>query len=369
MFAKKTRNYAIAMQGLLRRDICRAPRWDGARNAMVFAVFVGLLWLTPLLFAAAGQYEIREVKPGVFVWIPDDIVDQSADPAFSRAGTAGFLVTSQGIAVIDTTNNPIHAREILYEIRQRTDAPISVVFNTGAQGDEILGNEVFADQEAEILASTAAEARMRLYQQDLARRLSQTASLHSRLRGIHLTLPSRAFSGQMSMVMDSEELKFLDLDCGEPGEPTGDSVLFLPRSKVLFLGNLFVNGYVPSIDSRNIRRWIDVLRQVEQWNVDVYVPGHGEPGGREQVRAFRGLLEWLLAQVETRVRRGESLSRVRRELSPMPPFRLRAWELTPRAIEAVYDQLAGGAKPPSPPPVKTLRGMSEAPPVAPPFSH
>ena len=68
-------------------------------------------------------YRVQEVKPKIFVWIPDDVIDQECDPLFARAATSGFIVTSEGVVVVDTSNSPMHARDLLYEIRQRTDLP------------------------------------------------------------------------------------------------------------------------------------------------------------------------------------------------------------------------------------------------------
>src|SRR5271157_1099388 len=77
-------------------------------------------------------YRVQEVKPNVFVWIPDDVIDQECDPLFTRPATAGFMLTSAGVVVVDTTNSPMNARDLLYEIRRRTDSPIRYVINTSS---------------------------------------------------------------------------------------------------------------------------------------------------------------------------------------------------------------------------------------------
>src|SRR5438552_12988503 len=70
--------------------------------------------------AISARYEVKEIKPHVFIWVPDDVLYLVGDPQFGRAGTAGFIVTGEGVVVVNTTNNPFNAREMLYEIRQRT---------------------------------------------------------------------------------------------------------------------------------------------------------------------------------------------------------------------------------------------------------
>ena len=103
-----------------------------------------------------------------------------------------------------------------------------------------------------------------------------------------------------------------------------------------------------SIGGRDVRRWIAALREVESWDVDTYVPGHGAPGGKADVAAFRGFLEWLVAQVETRMKAGKSLAEVREELVLPQTFHYNAPDLAPTAVADVYRQLASTSQPAAP---------------------
>ena len=289
--------------------------------------------------AAQGDYKVEQIAPHTFIWVPDDIMDQNGDPEFSRAVNVGFVITGQGVVVIDTANNPFHAREILYEIRQRTGLPVRLVINMGAQGDQMLGNEVFAEQHAVIVATSAAEAQMRSYQASLAHRMTFDAGLPAHMRGIHFTLPTQTFNGETIFHLAAEEIRVVSLDCGLPGARGGDAAVYLPQAKALFLGDLYVNGYVPQMGSRDITRWIGALGQLEKWDASVFVPGHGEPGSRKDVAGFQGFLEWLKAGVQAGIRQGDSVSQVERLLLSSSAFNLRALDLAPHAIRQVYDQL------------------------------
>jgi glyoxylase-like metal-dependent hydrolase (beta-lactamase superfamily II) len=288
---------------------------------------------------ARGLYEVREIKPGVFVWIPEDVLDLEGDPLFNRPGTAGFIVAADGVVVVNTTNSPFHARELLYEIRQRTDLPVRYVINTGAEPDQMLGNEAFVDQGATIISSLQAQAVMRRYRDDLERRLKEDENwrLQGRMRGIHPTLPSQVFGEDMSLCLGDEEVRIRRVVDGGSG---GDAVVYLPAQKVLFLGRLFANGYFPRIDSINVRRWIKVLRDLETWDVALYVPGHGPPGDKKQLAEFRSYLEWLVKEIEPRLQQRKTLGEVRREVNPLENYHWGARDVGMRAVEEVYQQLA-----------------------------
>ncbi|MGH9342780.1 MAG: hypothetical protein ACRD19_03335, partial [Terriglobia bacterium] len=179
--------------------------------------------------------------------------------------------------------------------------------------------------------------------------------LPTRMRGLHFTLPGQTFTGQSSLNLGGTEIRMTAMNCGLPGGTDGDAVVYLPQQKVLFLGDLYVKGFVPQVDSRDVGRWISVLGEVGKWDVATYVPGHGDPGTKPDVANFRGFLEWLDAGVTAGVQQGKSFSDVEQRLLSSSAFNLLALDLAPRTIAAVYNQVVharsahvNAARPPGP---------------------
>lgn len=306
-----------------------------------FALLTAFCLLPSSYCPAAGWlYKVEEVKPDVFVWVSDDVLDLEGDPQFDRAGTAGFIVTPQGVVVVNTTNSPFHGRELLYEIRHRTESPVRYVINTNSNGEQMLGNEVFTDQQATLISSSKTQEEIFHYRELLARRLAEGEGgdkLQSRVRGFHITSPTQTFGAEMALRIGGQEIKLRTLLKNGPGD---DAVVSLPTAKVLFLGELFQNSYFPRIESRNVKDWIDALRQVEKWDVEAYVPGHGAPGGKKELVEFRQFLEWLGKEVETRVKEGKSIRQVKHEVGPLlEQYKWHAPELISGEVEAVYNQI------------------------------
>ena len=220
----------------------RFPRTVPAASASPWVCMLDGLRLYGLLLAVSlpslGLYSVQEVKPKVFAWIPDDVIDQECDPLFTRAATAGFIVTAEGVVVVDTSNSPMHARDLLYEIRQRTDLPIRYVINTSSAADHMLGNEVFTDEQATLISTKAAQAEMQQYRQELFDRMrgEEGWRLQARMRGFHVTPSTQTFDDKMTLNMGGQEIRMASLLRSETSPE--DAVVYLPSAKTLFLGEL-----------------------------------------------------------------------------------------------------------------------------------
>jgi glyoxylase-like metal-dependent hydrolase (beta-lactamase superfamily II) len=308
----------------------------------------GLMPSTRSLSVILGLYSIQEVKPKVFVLIPDDVIDQECDPFFTRAATAGFIVTAEGVVVVDTANSPTHARDLLYEIRKRSDLPIRYVINTSSAGDHMLGNEVFVDEQATLISTKAAQAEMLQYRQELFNRMhgAEGWKLQARMRGFHVTPSTQSFDEKMTLNVGDQEIRMASLLSNENSPQ--DAVVYLPAAKTLFLGELYDNQYFPRVGSRHVHQWIEVLRQVEGWDVDTYVPGHGTPGSKKDLVDFRKFLEWLVAQVEMRLKQGQTPEEVEKTLWLPKTYNWHAPDLAPDTVADVCRQLAPQHAAPAP---------------------
>jgi glyoxylase-like metal-dependent hydrolase (beta-lactamase superfamily II) len=244
------------------------------------------------------------------------------------------------VVVVDTSNSPMHGRDLLYEIRRRTELPIRYVLNTSSAADHILGNEVFTDEQATLISTTAAQAAMQQYRQDLYDRLHAEDGwrLQARMRGFHVTPSTQTFDDTLTLRLGGQEIRMACLLHG--AAPSDDAIVYLPSAKVVFLGELFDNHYFPRIGSRDVRRWIEVLRQVEGWDIDAYVPGHGAPGSKKDVADFRKFLEWLVSQVEMQLKKGKSLEDTQKTLFLPRIYHWHAPDLAADILGAVWQQLA-----------------------------
>ena len=74
-----------------------------------------------------------------------------------------WLVTDEGVLVIDSRQHPKRAEELLAAIRKTTNKPIKYVINTHAHGDHYFGNPVFKREGALFIAHRDTEIMMKTH--------------------------------------------------------------------------------------------------------------------------------------------------------------------------------------------------------------
>jgi len=123
------------------------------------------------------------------------------------------------------------------------------------------------------------------------------------LRGGRYTLQDMSFSGSLSFYQGEREVRVLELGVGHS---ESDVVVHLPGEKVVFCGDVFLNGVPPLPGEGHVTKTIANYKAIEALEADIYVAGHGDPGTLADVRAQRTRLESQFQQARECFERGMS---------------------------------------------------------------
>jgi glyoxylase-like metal-dependent hydrolase (beta-lactamase superfamily II) len=211
----------------------------------------------------------------------------------------GWVIFQDYVLVIDA-NFPWGAREILPEIKKTTDKPIRFVFNTHYHADHSYGNIVFHADGAVILSSSDSV-------QEFHERGWHDVQNQAKERATEpLIYPSVMFPDRM--VFDDGEQR-VELSKVGPAHTKGDAVAYLPKSKILFVGDLAVNwvyGNNVSDPDADLHNWVTVLGELATWDVQKVIPAHGVPGTVATLLGQRDYLKDMLQQVEAGLKAGKT---------------------------------------------------------------
>jgi glyoxylase-like metal-dependent hydrolase (beta-lactamase superfamily II) len=202
---------------------------------------------------------------------------------------AAFVVTAEGVLVVDALGAPVLARELLAEIRRVTPAPLRYVVLTHYHADHIYGlqelkaagAEVLAHAKAlDYLASDAARQRLDISRQELA----PWVDMQTRL-----VAPDRALAGDTTLELGGERIHLLHAG---PAHTAEDVVVWVERSGVLIVGDLVFRGRLPFVGQADSRAWVAALDRLLERRPQVLVPGHG-PASRDAAQDLREARDYL----------------------------------------------------------------------------
>ena len=185
-----------------------------------------------------------------------------------------IVVTSEGVVVVEGQGTVDNVKRLVADVAKITPQPITFVVIGSEHGDHIGGATAFPAG-ATFLVHPSSKAT-------LERRLGRGAETVADRRVI--TLGGR-------------ELDVLFLGRAHTG---GDLQVYLPREKILFMSEVFVNHIFPSMANGFPTEWVETLKKAEALDPVWYVPAHGFVDDaavlKEEERAFRGALERIIAE-------------------------------------------------------------------------
>jgi cyclase len=242
--------------------------------------------------ADKAPFEIKKIGDGVYAAI---------SPGESSAGAnAGFVIGDDGVAVIDTFEDPAAAKVLLDEIRKITKLPIRFVVNTHYHIDHVAGNGVFADAGAVVVAHR--NVREWIHTENL-KFFGATITPDQKKMVEWLVAPSVVYSDSLDLYLGSRHLALHFY----PGHTGGDTVVEVPDAHAVFCGDLFWRKTLPNLIDASTDKWVATLDKLATIAPqEAYVPGHGDVGNASDVKDFQAYLVELRSAVAAAQSGGKS---------------------------------------------------------------
>jgi len=258
---------------------------------------------------------VTETAPGHFVHegkVEDFLPDNAGDLA-----NTGFIVGSEGIAVIDSGTTRNVAEALYLAVRLSSQLPITHNIITHVHPDHSLGAEVFREAGAEVVgAGTLEVAALNanpVFGENLSRILGKQA--------IHGTSPITPDRGIESSEIIDIGSRRLHLQAWPTSHTNSDLTVVDEKSSTIWMGDIAFLDHLPALDG-SIVGWIDLLEGIEskvvgpEFNVEWMVPGHGAAPAKfpEGTNPTLRYLQILAASVRQSISDGESLTEATKQI-------------------------------------------------------
>ena len=245
-----------------------------------------------------------EVIPGVF-----SAIGATAPPTYENAGhnnNLSFIVTGEGVVVINGGAAYGLAAALHDEIKAVTDEPVKLVFNENGQGHAVLGNGYWAEQGVPIVAHADAAHEVERFGGSILEAMQRYN--RDRAEGTEVQLPTETFEDEYIVEMGDFRIEARHLG---PAHSPGDIVIWLPKQSLVISGDMaFHERMLPIFPDTMTAEWIETWETAfEPLEARYVIPGHGHPTNMAQVRRFtRDYLLYLRAQIAAHLEAGGGLA-------------------------------------------------------------
>jgi glyoxylase-like metal-dependent hydrolase (beta-lactamase superfamily II) len=223
-------------------------------------------------------------------------------------GNIGVSVGEDGIVVVDDEFAPL-ADKIRAALKGITDKPIRFILNTHWHFDHVGGNAVLG-RGTTVVAHDNVRKRMASGGEP-----GNGGSLKMKVDPYPAAaLPVLTFGEDVTVHLNGEDIRALHVPAGHTD---GDAIIFFPKSKVVHMGDDFVEGF-PFIDlgsGGSVRGLVQALEAVlPKIPPDAKViPGHGHLSTVDDVKRFLAMVKVTTAVVEEAIADGKTLDQMKKE--------------------------------------------------------
>jgi glyoxylase-like metal-dependent hydrolase (beta-lactamase superfamily II) len=246
-----------------------------------------------------------------------------------------FVVTRDGVLVADAQGSPTATKGLVDAIRKVTSQPIKYVIVCSDHGDHTAGNASLPPGVTFVIHPTSKAILDR-----------QAAAPNARPDAWKLPADAELVADRKTITMGGEEFQIQFLGRAHTG---GDLGVYLPKQKILFLSEIFLNRVFPAMRSAYPSDWLGALTKAEAMDVRIYIPGHGftedATVSQEELRNYHKALQAVIAEATRLHNAGVPVDDAIQQAN----FgEYRSWTLAksqaPIAVRKVYEELDGKLK-------------------------
>jgi cyclase len=266
---------------------------------------------------------LRQIIPGHYVYTQNNA---------GRLFNSGVVATSDGVLVFDALDSEALARSERQAIAGVTQQPIRYLVSSPFHDPFNGGSAVYAD------VFKIAHENYRAGLIDQMQRGNVASDVQQR------RLPNATFRDRMTVYLGGKEIQVLNFG---NAHTRGDSVLFVPQDRIVYMSEVFFNEEFPNMGGGYGVSWIRVLDAVKALDADIFIPGHGPiPDDPKQTRALLDRMRQIL--VDTRDRIQNEITRGATEDQVVATVTLQQYEKMPQfagtkeaVVRRMYKELKG----------------------------
>ncbi len=222
----------------------------------------------------------------------------------------GIIVGKGGVLLVDTKTTVDSEKDVIAEIAKITPLAVNTVIITHSDGDHVNGLAAFP-------------AGLTIIAQENCKK-EMEASASSRNPAPQDRLPTKTYDKTDKLKIDGIPVQLYHWAAGHT---SGDTIIYLPKQKIVFGGDLLVTNRPDTLihpeKNGSAAGWIENAKGMIGLDADTYLTGHGEMMTKADVQKKLDLIQSKYGQIKQMAAQGKSLDEIKTALgestAPPPP--------------------------------------------------
>ena len=218
----------------------------------------------------AFDYKLEPKKVAENVWCFFGAIEKPTKENAGNMANNCYIKTTEGYLVMDTGPSYQFAKQAYEAMQKIEDLPVKYVVNSHEHDDHWLGNDFYKQKFGTTLMGP--ESINTNYKEGDKTRMYNVLPKNA-IEGTHIIDLDKVVKEKETLTLGGEKFDIIPIDVKAH---TGDDVfIYMPERKVLFAGDLVMNGRITSGRHGSVMGQLKALAIMKKLDWKIMIPGHG----------------------------------------------------------------------------------------------
>jgi len=277
-------------------------------------VFKVLAVLVLFAFGMAPEMKLKRVQQDIYMVRGVDDLPSLENRGFMSNAFA--VLTKDGWVVVDALSTPELSKDFVEHLQRVKKAPIKYAIITHYHPDHWYGAKTYKDMGATLIAHQRLGELYRSGEAKLA-----LESLNQRFKGLYksvvLVPPDIEVKDKYTLKVGG---KVFEIISTAPAHTDNDLVVYMPKEKVLFAGDIVIYNRIPFMGDRGAssKGLLKALNTIKQMDIKVILAGHNEPLDKSAVDFTIAYVQFLRDNIKKLKDQGKNVEEIKEALKETP---------------------------------------------------
>ncbi|MCK5854531.1 MAG: MBL fold metallo-hydrolase [Sulfurovaceae bacterium] len=216
------------------------------------------------------DYKLTPTKVSENVWCFFGAIEPPTKENAGNMANNCYIKTTDSYVVMDTGPSYQFAKQAYASMKKIADLPVSHIFISHEHDDHWLGNDFYKKEfDTKLIGPESVNTE---YKEGVPTRMFNVLPKNA-IEGTHIIKLDEIPKEKTSIVVGGEKFDIIPMDTKAH---TGDDIfVYMPDRKVLFAGDLVMNGRITSGRHGSVMGQLKALAMMQELDWKIMIPGHG----------------------------------------------------------------------------------------------